>query len=131
GASAVCPENTVAAFVEARRQGADMVELDARLTADGVVVVHHDPVVEGVGQVSQLDATDLPDWLPTLETALAACDGMGVNVELKHLPHEPDFDPDHRISAAVVDVVRAAAMVDRVLLSSFDLAAVDAARRLD
>src|SRR5205823_10800602 len=44
---------------------------------------------------------------------------------------EPDFDPDHRISAEVVAVIRAAAMVDRVLLSSFDLAAVDAVRRLD
>ena len=43
GASAVAPENTVAAFAKARELGADGVELDVRRTADGVLVVHHDP----------------------------------------------------------------------------------------
>ena len=44
GASADHPENTVAAFHGAREQGADRVELDVRLTHDGGLVVHHDPV---------------------------------------------------------------------------------------
>jgi glycerophosphoryl diester phosphodiesterase len=43
GASSELPENTLAAFEEAARVGADMVELDVRLTADGVPVVLHDP----------------------------------------------------------------------------------------
>ena len=42
GASAYAPENTMAAFLLARRLGADAVELDVHLTADGEVVVCHD-----------------------------------------------------------------------------------------
>ncbi|MEC7778667.1 MAG: glycerophosphodiester phosphodiesterase, partial [Actinomycetota bacterium] len=42
GASLDRRENTVEAFEEAETQGADWVELDVRLSADGVLVVHHD-----------------------------------------------------------------------------------------
>src|SRR5207244_5819311 len=42
GASATHPENTLSAFLAAAAAGADMVELDVRLTADGVPVVLHD-----------------------------------------------------------------------------------------
>ncbi len=46
GASAHAPENTARAFELAAELGADMVELDVRLTRDGVPVVIHDPVLE-------------------------------------------------------------------------------------
>jgi glycerophosphoryl diester phosphodiesterase len=39
------PENTLAAFSRAITMGADAIELDVHATADGAVVVHHDPVV--------------------------------------------------------------------------------------
>ena len=42
GASAAAPENTIEAFLLARELGADWVELDARRTRDGAIVVHHD-----------------------------------------------------------------------------------------
>ena len=42
GASADAPENTLAAFREAARQGADGIEFDVRLSADGCPVVIHD-----------------------------------------------------------------------------------------
>ena len=55
GSSAHAPENTLAAFELALRQGADAIELDAKLTADKHVVVIHDPTVdrttEGTGRV--------------------------------------------------------------------------------
>jgi glycerophosphoryl diester phosphodiesterase len=42
------PENTVAAFEAAERAGADMIELDVRLTSDGRVAVVHDPTLERI-----------------------------------------------------------------------------------
>lgn len=43
GGAALAPENTMAAFRQAvERYGTDMLEIDVHLTADGVVVVHHD-----------------------------------------------------------------------------------------
>jgi glycerophosphoryl diester phosphodiesterase len=42
GGAALMPENTLAAFADAKARGCDGVELDVQLSADGVVVVHHD-----------------------------------------------------------------------------------------
>jgi glycerophosphoryl diester phosphodiesterase len=52
---------------------------------------------------------------------------MQVNVELKDLPGEPGFDADHALAVAVAAWTRAADVIDRLLISSFDLAAVDRA----
>jgi glycerophosphoryl diester phosphodiesterase len=49
GAKRELPENTLPAFRRAWERGADAVELDVHATSDGVVVVHHDPVVVGLG----------------------------------------------------------------------------------
>ncbi|WP_407319303.1 glycerophosphodiester phosphodiesterase family protein [Isoptericola halotolerans] len=63
GYSAVAPQNTLAAFEAAWRAGAPALELDVRLSADGVPVVIHDPVVErvsdGEGAVDALDAATI------------------------------------------------------------------------
>jgi glycerophosphoryl diester phosphodiesterase len=45
GASAHAPENTIPAFKLAERAGADAIEMDVRMTADGVPVVVHDPTL--------------------------------------------------------------------------------------
>jgi glycerophosphoryl diester phosphodiesterase len=42
GGAALMPENSLAAFQNAIALGADGVELDVQLSADGIVVVHHD-----------------------------------------------------------------------------------------
>lgn len=42
GGSQLMPENTLPAFANAVRLGADAAELDVQLSADGLVVVHHD-----------------------------------------------------------------------------------------
>ena len=46
GSSGSAPENTLVAFQRAVEEGADAFELDVRLTADGVPVVHHDPTLD-------------------------------------------------------------------------------------
>lgn len=46
GDLANAPENTLPSFSQAIQKGADGVELDAKLTADGHVIVIHDPTVD-------------------------------------------------------------------------------------
>jgi glycerophosphoryl diester phosphodiesterase len=68
GASADEPEHTLAAYMEAIKVGADGLECDVRLTADGHLVCVHDRTVErtsnGRGLVSTLELTQLQglDW---------------------------------------------------------------------
>lgn len=71
GASAMYPEHTLPAYEEALRRGADGVECDVRLTADGVAVLWHDDTVDrcsnGTGKVSsmtyaQLCELDIYHW---------------------------------------------------------------------
>ena len=47
GASAQAPENTKAAFEMAYKMGADGIETDLQLAADGTIVVHHNYRVDG------------------------------------------------------------------------------------
>lgn len=134
GASQARPENTLAAFAKAREFGADGVELDVRRCADDRLVVHHDPQVEGFGVIREFDFATLraarPE-VPTLDEALGACAGMIVNVEIKCLPWDPDPDtPDHDVVRAVVELLHAQSSValSDIIISSFDLTAVDASR---
>ena len=131
GASAVHPENTLEAFTGARAMGADAVELDARRTADGRVVVHHDAQLPDGRLIVELAAADLPAHIPSLAEALDACEGMVVNIEIKNWPDDPDFDPTERVAEQVVELVLATGRRDTVLVSSFHLATVDRVRDLD
>src|SRR5579864_5513808 len=94
-------ENSLEAFTGALRTGADGVELDVRRSADGELVVHHDAEIPGAGLVGELRRHQLPEWVPTLGPALAACAGALVNVEIKNIPGDPGYDPGNRVSAGV------------------------------
>src|SRR5690606_7135851 len=64
----------------------------------------------------------------TLDEALAACGSMAlVDVEVKHLPGEPDHDPAHGPALAVAALV--ARWRGPVLVTSFDPAALATVRR--
>jgi glycerophosphoryl diester phosphodiesterase len=54
GARALSPENTIASLEKAIEHGVDMVEIDVRVTKDGVAVLHHDPVLHDAdgGEIS-------------------------------------------------------------------------------
>lgn len=121
-------ENTLESFARARALGADGVELDVRLTVDGGLAIHHDPVIDGVGAIHELATADLPDHVPLLADALAACTGMVVNIEVKNLPTEPAFDPSDRCARDVVELVEEAGMHDSVVISSFWAGALTAVR---
>jgi glycerophosphoryl diester phosphodiesterase len=130
GASRMARENTVEAFRLAGVVGAHAVELDVRRTADGVLVVHHDPMLPDGRLIAGLDAADLPAHIPSLTAALDACTGMWVNVEIKNDPGEGDFDPTDSIADHTVALLQARAEDDRWVISSFRLETVDRCRAL-
>ena len=60
GASDLAPENSLASFDLAVRHGADLLETDVWLTADGQIVCHHDPTLERMtGDPRRVDAISL------------------------------------------------------------------------
>jgi glycerophosphoryl diester phosphodiesterase len=129
GASAQVAENTVAAFERAREIGADGVELDVRRSADGVLMVHHDPEIADLGPLVELAFADVRSArpaIPTFAEALRACRGLVVNAEVKCLPWEIDADHDGTVMRATVDAL--AGYDGEVIVSSFALGAVDLAR---
>ena len=131
GASADRLENTVEAFVEARDQGADWVELDVRISADDVLVVHHDAHYPDGRLVRDVPMDEVPDHVPSLAEAFEACDGMGVNVEVKNLPGDPDHEASVVACEAVAGLASAYRPPELLLVSSFDIAAVDRIRAAD
>jgi len=124
-------ENTVDAFAEARRLGADGVELDVRLTADGALAIHHDATIEGLGHLAELVVTDLPPYVPLLADVLAVCDGMVVNVEIKNDPRDPGHDPTEAVAALTAAAIEEAGWTHRVLVSSFQVSTLRAVQVAD
>ena len=112
-------ENTLDAFAEARRRGADGVELDVRLTADAGLAVHHDAEIPGLGPICRLTVADLPAHVPLLADALAASEGMVVNVEIKNAPQDPGWDTAEAVAALTATAIDEAGWTDRVIVSSF------------
>jgi len=132
GASADAPENTIAAFREAVRQGADGVELDAQICGSGEIVVCHD---ERLNRLAGLDwevwrtplrklqradvGTSLgfpPARIPLLEEVVDELPNhLLINVELKC-----DTVDDHGLSAGVVELIGRLKIVERVIVSSFN-----------
>lgn len=131
GASQAERENTLLAFERAAAMGADAVELDVRVAADGTLVVHHDPNLADGTRITARAHRELPSHVPTLSEALDACAGMWVNVEIKNDPDEPDYDPDAAVADATVALLRERGDLDRYLISCFDLATVDRCRAVE
>jgi glycerophosphoryl diester phosphodiesterase len=124
-------ENTIDAFAEARRVGADGVELDVRLSADGALVVHHDAEVPGLGPIAALGVADLPPHVPLLTDVLAVCEGMVVNVEIKNAPQDPGWDETEAVASLTAATIEEAGWTDRVLVSSFQVATLRAVQVAD
>lgn len=123
-------ENTVGAFRAARSLGADAVEMDLRRTADDEVVVHHDAFIGEVPlvEMSRAEVRRIAPHVPDLDEAIAACEGMWIDVEVKNNPADPDWDQDdHTLRIALAALERLEGD-DRLLVSSFNLPTVDRAR---
>jgi glycerophosphoryl diester phosphodiesterase len=147
GAREIAPENTLAAFYAAGELGADGVEFDVQLTADGVPVVFHDRMLERVTDGSgplfeqplaalrELDAGThfnpafAGERIPTLDEALDACSAhFALNIELKI--HKKGIGERARLAAEVLRCIEQHGVIERTLISSFDPLALRSMRRL-
>ena len=133
GARNYAPENTLASFTLALEQGADGVELDAKLTSDGHVIVHHDRTVDrttnGHGFIAQFSLAELRELdagsffsekfrgekIPKLEEVFETVGKRAIiNVELTNY-----FTPFDSLVENVCELVRRHALQKQVIFSSF------------
>jgi glycerophosphoryl diester phosphodiesterase len=137
GGAALRPENTLAAFQHAAQLGADVLEMDLRVSADGAIVVMHDATVErttdGAGAVATLSLAELKRldagyrWssdggatfayrgrgvrVPVLEEVFKLLPGTRMVLEMKQ------FTPPS--VSALCGLIRRAGMQRKVLVASF------------
>jgi glycerophosphoryl diester phosphodiesterase len=147
GASSTHPENTLRSFEAALAAGAPVVELDVRLSSDGVPVAMHDPDVsrttDGAGPVCGFALSELrrlnagtthrPEQVPLLSEVFELVSGRGgLALEIKNLPGEPDYEPDREtvVEAALTELERAG-FEGPVLVLSFNPRSLAAAKRID
>ena len=143
GGAALWPENSLLAFRSALALGVDALELDLHLTADGEVVVLHDPTLErtstGRGAVRDARLADLApvrlktrdgaetaERVPTLAQVLdlAAQSSSELLPEIKVDAHRQRYDG---IEEKVLALIRARGLLARTTIQTFQ---ADTIRRL-
>lgn len=142
GSSSIAPQNTMAAFEAAWRSGADFLELDVQVTADGEAAVIHDDTVDattpGTGAVARMSAAalgqlDAGSWfspryagerVPMLGEViefLRTHTEIGLVLEIKgDWPEEP--------LARLLESVTVPFLRDRLIVESFSVPVMEAAR---
>lgn len=134
GNRVLCPENTLASFSKAFEEGADILETDLHLSADGVFMCIHDATVDrttdGSGPVAEKTLAELKELsaaygfrgfenerIPTLaETAAILPAGVALALELK-----TDRFLEPEVCRRLVAELRAAGILERTIMLSFSL----------
>ena len=152
GGAGLAPENTLAAVRNALTMGADVIELDLHVSADGEIMVIHDATLErttnGRGFVRRSPLVDLQrldagawfharfagERIPTLravlETVRTAGDGhVRLNLETKYDPVAPP--PPTEFEERVLQLVREAGLGGRVIIQSFHYASLIRVKAVD
>ena len=132
GARARFPENTLPAFEYAIQQGVDALEMDMAVTKDNVIVISHDPILEGPvctgakksAVIHELTLAEVRQWdcgavqnpkfptqktvpgtrMPTLDDVfqLAGRGSFDYNIETKSFPDQPQYTPPPDVFARMV-----------------------------
>lgn len=136
GGMALAPENTIAAFENARRYGSEVFELDIQVTRDGEFIVIHDDTVDrttnGHGRVKDLTYEEIKQLdaayyfspegsgifplrgrgiaIPTLQEVFEAFPECRINLEIKEMP--PGYE--HQL----LSLIQTYAMEDTVLIAA-------------
>lgn len=138
-----------------------MIETDAHLARDGEVVLIHDADLRRTtscgGSVASARMADLAScdagyWFTPPGAAQHPFRGLGlvvprlsellqlvgslnpsvvINVEIKNLPDQIDYDPTNRLARRLVGLLTSTDTVDRVLVSSFNADAIDGVKQLN
>jgi glycerophosphoryl diester phosphodiesterase len=144
GQRATFPEQTLEAYEAAIRLGADGIETDVQLTADGRLAMMHDLTLDRTTDArgpiaardwAELQTLDAGSWfdarfadcrIPSLEETIELIVGAGLIlcVEIKG-----DGQAAPRTASAVARLVRERSLLDQVFISSFDHEALLVARR--
>jgi glycerophosphoryl diester phosphodiesterase len=150
GGAGLAPENTLAAFRAGLANGADALELDVHLSADGQLVVIHDPSVDrttdGSGLVADMTMATLEELdaaarfrgppsgrqsVPRLEEVLelvAGRPGPGLQVEIKR---REDGSRYPGIEERLLSALESYDMVARTVVLSFDFPTLAELRGLE
>lgn len=154
GSSAVAPENTIAAFARAMRDGADGFEFDVRLARDGVPVVIHDATLQRTAQMSgvvsdftsaELKQVNVGSWFnhqhpdvarleyakETVSTLEQVFDLTAGTDAILYLEMKSDENQVEALAAAVVELLQKGSFAARVIVESFNLSALKAVKRLN
>lgn len=138
------PENTLSAFRQAADKGADAIEFDVKLSADGKVIVLHDKSVDrttnGTGKAANLSLAELRtldagvlfpsqfpgEKIPTLEEVFKSVgERLHLNIELTNYSTLND-----NLVEKVVELVKNHKMMEKVFFSSFSTRNLLLAQRL-
>lgn len=136
GSSGVAPENTIAAFKQAIADGADMIELDVRMTGDFELVVLHDRTVRRTtnaqGRIWNLALADVRSFdagswfgdefagerIPLLRSVIDILPPhVLLNIEVKT---DGDRRKRHALAESLILLLREKSFLSRVLVSSFN-----------
>jgi glycerophosphoryl diester phosphodiesterase len=147
GGAALWPENSLLAFRSALALGVDALEFDLHLTADGEVVVLHDPTLDrtstGNGSVRDLKLADLADI--RLKTREGAVTGERVPTFAQVLdlvaPTSAEILPEIKVDAnrqrydgieeKVLALIRARGLMARTTIQAFQVETIRRVRELE
>jgi glycerophosphoryl diester phosphodiesterase len=153
GASAIAPENTLAAFERALLDGADGIEFDVRLARDRVPVVIHDPTLRRTGlregsvaalSSDELSQVDVGTWFNLRHPALASpaysneriitlarvFELMKERKAILYVEMKCDVADSSALSAEVAQLILAHSLLETVVVESFTHEAIAQIKRL-
>lgn len=141
GARNLWPENSLAGFRKVLDLGVDGIEFDVHPSADGRLVVIHDPTLErtteGAGPVAALSAAELHatrlkggdgDGVPTLDEVLDIIAGHGLELHIE-IKKDVENHPYPGLERRVVDAL-ASRRLDDAILTCFDPVVLAELRRV-
>lgn len=120
GGGLEAPENSMASFAHAIALGYRYIETDVQVTADGRLIVFHDPVLDGLtdarGRVEELPWPEIAqarvgghEPIPQLDEVLETWPDLRLNIDPK----------SDKAAEALITALRRHAALDRVCVGSF------------